>query len=326
MANILVLGSTRDREEVAESFAAAVGSEIVGRGHTLLGGCRSPLDALVAKAAGEAANSLGMDARDVVHSWILGGDKPVHGVGKITRSVIDDWHSLPTGLAFPEQIRQADAVVCIGGGEGTQAGATWSRFAQKPILPVGSFGGAGEEIFKLEMTRFESVYSGQVTRSEYQILNRFLPPDDLGESVVLAGEVIGLAEKLLSSTSVLVIMSFADKPHLVDAYDSFTAVCEELGFQAARVDEEGPGHKRIIPTMLEAIRRSAFVIADVSDPSPNVFYEIGYAHALNKAVYVTALEGTALPFDIADVPTLFWSSQKELRGKLLGALTAHRRV
>jgi len=81
------------------------------------------------------------------------------------------------------------------------------------------------------------------------------------------------------------------------------------------VDEHLDSKQRIVPVITSAIRRSAFVIADVTDPRPNVYYELGYAHALAKDVVLTAKEGTALPFDIFDVPTQYWDSQDMLEKK-----------
>ena len=51
-----------------------------------------------------------------------------------------------------------------------------------------------------------------------------------------------------------------------------------------------------------------------------MFYELGYARALGKTVIQTAYEGTPLPFDVFDVPTLFWDSQTTLERKLKGAI------
>ena len=69
-------------------------------------------------------------------------------------------------------------------------------------------------------------------------------------------------------------------------------------------------------TVLDSIRRSAFIIADVSEPRPNVYYELGYAQAIGKSVITTAHEGTQLPFDIFDVPALPWNNQRTLRQEL----------
>jgi len=92
-------------------------------------------------------------------------------------------------------------------------------------------------------------------------------------------------------------------------------VCKEFGFNAQRTDESDSG-ERIIPRILAGIRRAAFVIADVTHPSANVFYEIGFAEGMGRPVIVSAKKGTSLPFDIADIPVLFWSGQEELKEKL----------
>jgi hypothetical protein len=101
-------------------------------------------------------------------------------------------------------------------------------------------------------------------------------------------------------------------------------VCREFGFDAERIDET-ISLERIIPRIETGIRKSAFVIADVSDASPNVFYEVGYAKGIGKDVIVTAKKGTQLPFDIGDVPTVFWEIQEDLKDglrKCLVGLTA----
>jgi hypothetical protein len=53
----------------------------------------------------------------------------------------------------------------------------------------------------------------------------------------------------------------------------------------------------------------------------NVYYEVGYAQALGKDVIATARENTKLPFDLFDIPTLFWDSQDTLETKLKFEIT-----
>lgn len=95
-------------------------------------------------------------------------------------------------------------------------------------------------------------------------------------------------------------------------FASYKEVCGQYEFEAQRTDES-TSLERIIPRIEAGIRNSAIVIADVSDLSPNVFYELGYAKALGKDVIVTAKKGTALPFDIGDVPVIFWEIQEDLK-------------
>ena len=54
------------------------------------------------------------------------------------------------------------------------------------------------------------------------------------------------------------------------------------------------------------------IIADISTLPPNdeinanVFFEVGYAHALSKPVILLARKGTPLPFDVRSFRVLFY--------------------
>ena len=47
------------------------------------------------------------------------------------------------------------------------------------------------------------------------------------------------------------------------------------------------------------IRRAEVVVADITGSNPNVFYELGLAHALGKEVILLSQEATKPPFDIS---------------------------
>jgi tetratricopeptide (TPR) repeat protein/predicted phosphodiesterase len=81
---------------------------------------------------------------------------------------------------------------------------------------------------------------------------------------------------------------------------------ESIGWTAARIDEESvPGV--ITDQYLRRLFESAVVIADVTMPNGNVFYELGIRHAISTGLTVMiAVEGTALPFDIAHQRVLFY--------------------
>ena len=104
-------------------------------------------------------------------------------------------------------------------------------------------------------------------------------------------------------------------PEFDDVYASYKQVCEEFGFKAHRTDTVETD-ERIVQRTIEGIRTSAFVIADVSEIKPNVFYELGFAQGFGKQVVVTARKGTTLPFDISDVPGISWHGQENLKEQL----------
>lgn len=315
MSKMLVAGGI-DREgddgEVRARFSAALGRNLILRGHTLLGGCRTTLDSHVAAAAAQK----GMESRRLVRSWVTGKSKPTHSHGELVRSQLNDWAQIPRGLVFPEPIQEADAVIIVGGWEGTHYAASWARLAGKPVLPVATFGGAAAEIYKDELAIFDRRYAATIPLDEYQLLNRILPDESDAAVEGYAIEVLKLAEHAILSSDVFIVMPFEDKGHLRDAYNTFQRVCKAQNFTAMKVDHHLDGNARIVPAIFSKIKHCAFVIAELSGARPNVYYELGYARALGKAVIQTAYQGTDLPFDVFDVPTHFWDSQDVLERKL----------
>jgi 3',5'-cyclic AMP phosphodiesterase CpdA/tetratricopeptide (TPR) repeat protein len=97
---------------------------------------------------------------------------------------------------------------------------------------------------------------------------------------------------------------------------------ESIGFTVSRIDDLSvPGV--ITEQYLRRLFEAAVVIADVSMPNGNVFYELGIRHAISTGLTVMiALEGTVLPFDIAHQRVLFYRSGKfeHARGELASAI------
>jgi hypothetical protein len=319
MAKVLVAGGLFDDGEIGEArvrFAAALGRCLIERGHVVLGGCRTALDAIVAEAAATAAKDRKLDPRRVVRSWVTATTKPSHRCGELMRSQLDDWSQVPRGLVYPETVQEADVVLVVGGWHGTHFAASWARLAAKPLLPVATFGLAAAEIYKDEVLTFERRYGMRLTLNDYQTLNRVLSDFEQDTITEFARDVVVLAESSIASSEVFIVMSFAERGELKDAYNTFCRVCKNKEFHAYKVDHHVDPKQRIVPTIFDSIRRCAFVIADVTDAKPNVYYELGYARALGKAVIQTAREGINLPFDVYDVPTLFWDCQDTLEQKL----------
>ncbi len=75
------------------------------------------------------------------------------------------------------------------------------------------------------------------------------------------------------------------------------SVADELGIVAERVDEQ-----IFSETMLERIYRQIdaadLIIADMSGRNPNVFYEVGYAHARGKICTLLTQDAEDIPFDL----------------------------
>ena len=308
---IFVGGSLRNiarHDDLCEQFVQRLGERIVEREHILLTGCRGSLDKMIAEAAGQWLKKNERDARKQIISYRLKNDAPAHRVGRIQVSKRADWELTHPDLDSPEQIADADVAVFIAGGQGTFHAANWARIADKPVLGIGQFGGSGEAIFEKERERFEKRYGYLVTIDDFDVLNQ--DTDDVDQ---LAKDVLVLCESLVVPNTVFIIMSF--KKEFDGLYNVYKEVCKTFGFNAVRTDKVYSLDK-ILPRILQGIRHSAFVIADVTETSPNVFYEIGFAEGLGRPVIATAKVDTKLPFDLVDTPVTFWSSFDDLKSKL----------
>jgi hypothetical protein len=104
---------------------------------------------------------------------------------------------------------------------------------------------------------------------------------------------------IANSRDVFVLMPFEQKFQTI-YYNVLKPLIESLGYSASKADEN-----LRIGTVIEQIQQSikdAFlIIADVSGKNPNVFYELGYAHGLNKNVLIMTSDPNDVPFDISHI-------------------------
>lgn len=75
------------------------------------------------------------------------------------------------------------------------------------------------------------------------------------------------------------------------------AVATETGIVAERVDEQTYSES-ILERIYRQIEVCDFVVADMTGRNPNVFYEVGYAHARDKLVTLLTQSASDIPFDL----------------------------
>ena len=100
--------------------------------------------------------------------------------------------------------------------------------------------------------------------------------------------------------------------------------CEEAGAHAERIDEQH-FEQDILDRIYTQIDKADLVVADLTDLNPNVFYEVGYAHALGKRVILLTAGEDALPFDLTHYPHIVYGNRiadmkEELRARVEAAL------
>jgi hypothetical protein len=72
---------------------------------------------------------------------------------------------------------------------------------------------------------------------------------------------------------------------------------EDAGAYAERIDEQ-IFSEGILDRVFNQINKSDVVVADMTGRNPNVFYEVGYAHALGKIVLLLTQKADDIPFDL----------------------------
>jgi hypothetical protein len=84
--------------------------------------------------------------------------------------------------------------------------------------------------------------------------------------------------------------------------------CVENGAYCERVDEqlyEGT----ILERIYNQISKADFIIADMTSRNPNVFYEVGYAHALGKRTILLTQNSDDIPFDLKHYPHIIYENK-----------------
>jgi len=95
-------------------------------------------------------------------------------------------------------------------------------------------------------------------------------------------------------------------------HELIESAVEELGIDCERCDEivdNGP----IVKKMFRGIFDSEVAVVDITSLNPNVFYELGVRHALQKFVTVIICKtgGQSTPFNIRGINILFYDTKNE---------------
>jgi nucleoside 2-deoxyribosyltransferase len=84
--------------------------------------------------------------------------------------------------------------------------------------------------------------------------------------------------------------------------------CIDAGAYCERVDEQ-IFEESILERIYNQISKADIVIADMTNRNPNVFYEVGYAHALGKATILLTKNSQDIPFDLKHYPHIIYDNK-----------------
>jgi hypothetical protein len=104
----------------------------------------------------------------------------------------------------------------------------------------------------------------------------------------------------------------------------------DAGAFAERLDEQIFA-EGMLDRIFSQINKADVIVADMTGRNPNVFYEVGYAHALQKVVLLVTRHAEDIPFDLKHHQHIVYGGsidtlKNQLTRKLLWAIGESRRV
>lgn len=115
--------------------------------------------------------------------------------------------------------------------------------------------------------------------------------------------------------TVFVAMSFSDV--MKEARKKIIEAVESFGYEAMLIDIK-EHNNQIVPEIFTEIKKSKFVVADLTGQRGGVYFEAGYAKALEKDLILCCKkeEQKQVHFDVAQINTIFWEDENDLYKRL----------
>ena len=137
-------------------------------------------------------------------------------------------------------------------------------------------------------------------------------PQDNSKVLQRLGKDVDIA----TGDTCFVIMPFA--PPIGAYYELvYEPAIRKAGLKAERADSEIFGTGKIIDQIWKGITEAKVLVAELTTRNPNVFYELGLAHALNKPVVLIAGKEEDVPFDLRHIRVIYYDTTDPFWGQKL---------
>lgn len=129
----------------------------------------------------------------------------------------------------------------------------------------------------------------------------------------------GINEKDIKTDPKLVFVLTPFNNRFSRAYEVIQDVCMTVGLKCMRGDEDFL-RSDILPHILKLICKAGIVIGNIEGRNPNVFYELGLAHAMDKKTLLISKTTENLPIDIKSKRIIVYPNHHTLRTSLKNEL------
>jgi hypothetical protein len=278
------------------------------------------LDGVVAEEARRAVQHIDDVARRIVTFLPeYGRDDPRHervSIGTVIRVPYADRRTRRYAMVL-----QSDAVIGVGGSELTRDVLDLAYITGKPLIPIPSTGGAALDCW----THYGSDLHARFGGATAEIANDL---KDLEDKTSLSNGVSACVRIL---NRILRRRCFVAMPfHATWLPNVFETILEVFSddYHVVRLDQESFSGS-IVEGVWRSIRDCDVAVIDLTGNHPNVYYELGIAHALNKPTLMlvyskTNSVPTDIPFDVRVQRILTYGTEQTLRAHLKGYLESDR--
>lgn len=132
---------------------------------------------------------------------------------------------------------------------------------------------------------------------------------------------LGRGVKIEHGDSCFVMMPFVEP---IGGYYKtiYEPAIAKAGLRSVRADDEIFATGKIVDQVWSGITAAKVLVAELTDRNPNVFYELGLAHALKKPVVLISSNQEDVPFDLQHIRVIYYDVRDPFWGEKLIAKVA----
>lgn len=181
-----------------------------------------------------------------------------------------------------------------------------------------TFGIPADKVSEFKTILFETLEHAQLLEKRGD-KTRIIDFSMGGESAIDSGErlqELGKSATVAAGDACFVMMPFA-APHGEYYAQIYEPAIKKVGLKPIRADSSIFGAGKIMDQIWSGIHAARVLVAELTTKNPNVFYELGLAHAPKKPVVLVSSNEDDVPFDLHHIRVIYYDVNDPFWGNKL---------